>query len=74
MDDSSEAEEALHCTSVADSIRKLIAKMTILTKLVPAWQKQYPYQLAIERGHVTTDTKRKVHCLSGTYLHFRSWD
>ena len=36
MEHGSEAEEALQCTDVADSIRKLTAKMTILT-LVPVW-------------------------------------
>ena len=54
MDEGSEAEEALQCTGVVDSIRKLTARMTILTKIVPAWQKQHPYQPAIERGPVTT--------------------
>ena len=54
MDDGSEAEKALQCTGVAESNRKLTAKMTILTKLFPAWQKQHPHQLAIERGPVTT--------------------
>ena len=49
MDNGSVAEEALQCTGVADSIRKLTARMTILT-LVPAWQKQHTYQLDNERG------------------------
>ena len=50
MKDGSEAEEALQCTGVADSIRKPTARMTILTQLVPAWQKQHPYQPDNERG------------------------
>ena len=50
MDDGSEAEDALQCTSVADSIRKLTVRMIILTQLVPAWQKQHPYQPDDERG------------------------
>ena len=54
MEDGSEAEEALHCIGVADSIRKLTARMTILTKLVPMWQKQHPYQPANEKGPVIT--------------------
>ena len=54
MDDGSEAEQVLQCTGVADSIRKLTARMTILAKLVPAWQKQHPYQPTIERGPLTT--------------------
>ena len=49
MDDGSKAEEAFQCTGVADSTRKLTARMTIFTQLVPAWQKQHPYQLANER-------------------------
>ena len=49
VEDGSEAEEALQCTGVADSIRKLTARMTILT-LVPTWQKQHPYQPDNERG------------------------
>ena len=49
MDDGSEAEEALQCTGVADSIRKLTDRMTILT-LVPDSQKQHPYQPDNERG------------------------
>ena len=50
----SEAEEALQCTGVADSIRKLTARMIILTQLVLVWQKQHPYQPDNERGLVTT--------------------
>ena len=53
MDDGSETEEALQCTGVVDSIRKLTARMTILTQLVPALQKQHPYQPDNER--VTCD-------------------
>ena len=46
----SEAEEALQCTGIVDSIRKLTAGMTILRQLVPAWHKQHPYQPDDERG------------------------
>ena len=49
MDNGSVAEETLQCTGVADSIKKLRARMTILTQLVPEWQKQHTYQLDNER-------------------------
>ena len=49
MEDGSEAEEALQYTGVAVSIRKLTARMKIFT-LVPALQKQHPYQTDNERG------------------------
>ena len=62
MDNGSEAEEALQCTGVVNSIRKLTARMTIFTpkkqQLVTAWQKQHPYELDIEGGtcdHICAD-------------------
>ena len=64
MEDGSEAEEALQCTGVADSIRKLTARMTILTQLVPVWQTQHPYQPDNERGtcdHSCVDGSFSLH-------------
>ena len=49
MDDASEAEEVLQCTGVADSIRKVTARMTIFTQLLPAWQEQHLFQPDNER-------------------------